>query len=523
MSGAAQAAAASTVPFDLFIIGGGINGAGIARDAAGRGLRVGLAEAADFAGATSSASTKLIHGGLRYLEHFEFRLVAEALSEREKLLDIAPHIAWPLRFVMPHVPGLRPRWMIRTGLWLYDHLGGKSSLPRSHALRLSPQGPGAGLRPDIRNGFIYSDAWVDDARLVILNLKAAQQKGATILARTRLLQARRHGGLWHCDLLADGQISTVTSRALVNAAGPWVGEVERLVGSHAGSSRHAALRLVRGSHLVLPRLYEGEHAYILQNSDRRIVFMIPYEGRFTLVGTTDVAQDSMAEGASISAAEEQYLLDAINRYLAKPARAADIVWRYAGVRPLYDDESGDPSAVTLDYTLVLDAQEQTPLLSIYGGKITTYRRLAEAALAKLAPHLPHAGQSWTANEALPGGDFARAERAAVLAQLQRSHAGLDPDWIAAAFARHGSTLAALLREVHTAAELGRDFGGGLFEREARWFIENEWAREPDDVLWRRSKYGLHMSAEQRQAFAEWFRQNQQATAAATREQAREQD
>jgi glycerol-3-phosphate dehydrogenase len=503
MDGAAQAAAASAVPFDLFIIGGGINGAGIARDAAGRGLRVGLAEAADFAGATSSASTKLIHGGLRYLEHYEFRLVAEALSEREKLLDIAPHIAWPLRFVMPHVAGLRPRWMIRTGLWLYDHLGGKTTLPRSAGLALNPSGPGAGLKPEIRSGFIYSDAWVDDARLVILNLISAQQKGATILARTRLLQARREQGLWHCDLLSGGRIVTVTSRALVNAGGPWVGEVERLAGA-SQEGRQATVRLVRGSHLVLPRLYEGEHAYILQNDDRRIVFMIPYEGRYTLVGTTDVAQSSMADGAAISAEEEQYLLRAVNRYLNTAAHASDIVWRYAGVRPLYDDEAGDPSAVTRDYTLVLDDQEKLPLLSIYGGKITTYRRLAEAALARLAPWFAGMGTSWTATEALPGGQFARDERARHLAQLQQAYAGLDPTWLARAFARHGLLLERILDGARQRAELGRDFGGGLFEREALWFIENEWAQEPDDVLWRRSKCGLHMNPDERQAFAVWF-------------------
>ncbi|WP_151445543.1 glycerol-3-phosphate dehydrogenase [Lacisediminimonas profundi] len=491
-------------PFDLLIVGGGINGAGIARDAAGRGLRVGLCEANDFAGATSSASTKLIHGGLRYLEYYEFRLVAEALAERENLLAIAPHIAWPLRFVMPHVRELRPRWMIRTGLWLYDRLGGRNSLPKSASVKLSGTRWGAGLSPQLHDGFVYSDAWVDDARLVILNLRSAQQHGAEIFARTRLLDARRSDGLWHCTVAdASGATRILTSRTLVNAAGPWVGQVEQL--AHSSRNRQgSAVRLVRGSHIVVPRLYDGEHAYILQNDDRRIVFMIPYEGEFTLIGTTDVAQENMDHGVQVAPHEEAYLLRAVNRYLARPVDAGQIAWRYAGVRPLFDDESDNPSAITRDYTLALDEGSGLPLLSIYGGKITTYRRLAEASLSKLAQWIPGAADPWTATEPLPGGEFPPTERAVQLRRLQQRYPGLPAQWLATLFARHGLLAHAILDDARSFSDLGRDFGGGLSEREVTHLVKHEWAASADDVLWRRTKCGLHMQPAERAAFADWF-------------------
>lgn len=497
----------TSVTYDFFIVGGGINGAGVARDAAGRGLSVALCEQGDFAGATSSASTKLIHGGLRYLEYYEFRLVAEALAEREHLLAIAPHIAWPLRFVMPHVKELRPRWMIRLGLWLYDHIGGRISLPHSHGVSLSNSPFGAGLRPDLRRGFVYSDAWVDDARLVILNLRSAQHHGADIFARTRMIGARREAGVWVCTLEDSDNRSRreIRARAIVNAAGPWVADVERQLNApDNGKRRRAGVKLVRGSHIVVPALFQGEHAYILQNDDRRIIFMIPYEGKYTLIGTTDVPQGDMKGGAQVSAEEEDYLLRAVNRYLAQSIDRDAIVWRYAGVRPLFDDESDNPSAVTRDYTLMLDDTANVPSLSIYGGKITTYRRLAESVLDKLAPWLRPARGSWTKDEALPGGEFACAEHDAQLARLHATYAHLPPAWLTRVFHRHGLAAYELLGDAKHMDDLGRHFGGGLTEREVEHFVQHEWARTPDDILWRRTKCGLHMSAEQRAVFSEYF-------------------
>lgn len=496
---------------DLLIIGGGINGAGVARDAAGRGLKVALCEQNDFAGATSSASTKLIHGGLRYLEYFQFRLVAEALREREHLLNIAPHIAWPLQFVMPHVQGLRPRWMIRLGLWLYDHIGGMITLPHSRSIRLDHPGIPSGLRADITRGFAYSDAWVDDARLVILNLLSAQENGADILARTRLLSARRSEGTWRCELehTVTGQRRIVLANALVNAAGPWVAKIDQLVnpGKHRG--HHAAVKLVRGSHIIVRRLFAGEQAYILQNDDKRIVFIIPYEDDFSLIGTTDVPQDNMDQGATISTEEEAYLLRAVNAYLASPIGHTDIVWRYSGVRPLFDDESENPSAVTRDYTLVLDDTENVPCLSVYGGKITTYRRLAEAVLDKLAPWTNACTRRgpWTREETLPGGQFRRADRAQELDYLIKKYAGLDPHFLTRLFGRHGRNAHTILREAQTPDQLGHDFGGGLVQREVEYLIVYEWGYQPEDILWRRTKCGLHMTQDQRADFAAWFEEH----------------
>ncbi|HMN63507.1 MAG TPA: glycerol-3-phosphate dehydrogenase [Burkholderiaceae bacterium] len=485
---------------DLLVVGGGINGAGIARDAAGRGLRVALLEQGDFGGATSSASTKLIHGGLRYLEHYEFRLVAEALAEREVLLRLAPHIAWPLRFVMPQVAGLRPAWMIRTGLWLYDHLGGRISLPKSRAVRLAPDGYGAGLDPRITRGFAYSDAWVDDARLVILNLRSAQAHGALLMPRTRFVSAERRDGRWQATIedTRTGAQGTLRARVLVNAAGPWVKPVLDATG---GGDVPARVQLVKGSHVVVPRAYPGEHAFILQNHDKRIVFMIPYERRFTLIGTTDVAVQGLAEARAISVEETRYLLDAVNRYLARPLVEHDVVWSYTGVRPLYDDGSNDPSEITRDYTLVVDDRDGVAQLAVFGGKITTYRRLAEAALDKLQPWLGSARGAWTHEEPLPGA----VKDVAIARDLLRARRPAMPQpLLEALFRRHGALADEILGDARTLADLGRDFGGGLCEREVQWFVEHEWAGSADDVLWRRTKAGLHMSVAQRADFARWF-------------------
>ncbi|MCX7961869.1 MAG: glycerol-3-phosphate dehydrogenase, partial [Burkholderiales bacterium] len=403
---------------DLLVVGGGINGVGIARDAAGRGLSVVLVEKDDLGAATSSASSKLIHGGLRYLEQFEFRLVAEALAEREVLLRIAGHLVWPARFVMPHVPGLRPRWMIRAGLLLYDHLARRHSLAGSRAVRLDRPPYSSGLRPGLVHGFEYADCRVDDARLVVENALDAASRGARVLTRTALLSARRERGRWRAAL-SNG--ATLAARAIVNAAGPWVKEV---LEARLGRPSADRLRLVRGSHIVVPALYPGEHAFILQNDDRRVVFMIPYEARFTLVGTTDVAHPSAAEPARATDAEVEYLCRAVNRYLARPLRPQDAVWTYAGVRPLYDDGGADPSKVTRDYALRVDDEAgEAPVLSVFGGKITPYRRLAEHALERLRPYFAGMGPPWTASTPLAASDFG-ASRAEARAAFFARHAHL---------------------------------------------------------------------------------------------------
>ena len=472
--------------YDLLVIGGGINGAGIARDAAGRGLSVLLVERGDLAAATSSASSKLIHGGLRYLEQFEFRLVAEALAEREILLRIAGHLAWPARFVMPHLPGLRPRWAIRLGLFLYDHLARRSLLPGSHAVRLDTPPYCSGLNSQLRHGFVYSDCRVDDARLVVANAVDAAERGARILVGTECLLARRDGALWHAAL--SGGVE-VRARAIVNAAGPWVKDV---LNQRLGQPSRDAVRLVKGSHIVLPRLYDGEHAFILQNDDRRVVFMIPWEGRFTLVGTTDI-QVAAPEQAQATPEEVEYLCRAVNRYLEKPVAPRAVLWRYAGVRPLYDDGSSDPSAVTRDYTLRLDAAaDDAPVLSVFGGKITTYRRLAEHALEKLAPYFPRLPGAWTGQTALPGSDFKDREEARK--ELLARHRDLPPEVLQGVFRRHGTRALQVLGD----GQLGEHFGAGLTERELRYFIEREWARGAQDVLWRRTKAGLHLDQRARE-------------------------
>ena len=478
--------------YDLLVIGCGINGAGIARDAAGRGLSVLLVEKDDLASATSSSSSKLIHGGLRYLEHYEFRLVAEALAEREVLLRMAAHLVWPARFVMPHVPELRPRWMIRAGLFLYDHLSRRTSLPGSRAVRLDAPPFNSGLKPQFRHGFIYSDCRADDARLVVANAMDARARGARVLTRTECISARREDGRWTAAL-SSGE--SVAARAVVNAAGPWV---KTVLNARLAQPSRDAVRLVKGSHIVLPKLYEGEHAFILQNDDRRVIFMIPYGELHTLVGTTDVPVEDDGAAPEASAAEIEYMCRAINRYLARPARPQDVLWRYAGVRPLYDDGTDDPSAVTRDYTLrVDDAPGAAPVLSVFGGKITTYRRLAEQALERLGAYFPAMAPAWTGRSPLPGSDFGDAARVEARDAFFASHPHLPESTLRGIFRRHGTLAQAVVGD----GELGEDFGVGLSEREVRYFVEREWAQTAGDVLWRRSKAGLLMSQAQRQRVA----------------------
>jgi glycerol-3-phosphate dehydrogenase len=489
---------------DLLVVGGGINGVGIARDAAGRGLSVALAEKSDLASATSSASTKLIHGGLRYLEYYEFRLVREALSEREVLLASAPHIIWPLRFVLPHEKSLRPAWLIRLGLFLYDHLGGRKRLPGSRRVDLSRAPYAAGLKPGLTTGFEYSDCWVNDARLVALNALDARERGAEILTRTRCISARREGAHWLAELQdAQGSRRVLRARALVNAAGPWVGDFLTRELGRGGADK---LRLVKGSHIVVEQLYPGDHAFILQNIDRRIVFAIPYEGRFTLVGTTDMPyRDDPAE-VRISADETAYLCEVANRYFARQVTPGDVVWSYSGVRPLFD-EDGEESASAVSRDYFLDLEEEPggpPLLNVFGGKITTYRRLSEHALQKLKPHFPAMRDDWTARAKLPGGDLPGEDFEAFVAAQIRQLPWLEPETVRRLSRAYGTRIERVLNGARALADLGVNFGGDLFEREVKYLVEQEWAGAPEDILWRRTKLGLHLPAESHRRLAEWF-------------------
>jgi len=489
---------------DLLIIGGGINGVGIARDAAGRDLKVALVEQADLASATSSASTKLIHGGLRYLEFFEFRLVREALIERERLLRIAPHIIRPMTFVLPHVPELRPRWLMRIGLFLYDHIGGRKILPASRSVRVA-NGAYGPLRAGLDHAFAYSDCWVDDSRLVVLNAIDAAQRGASIRTRTHFVSARSEGGRWiaECQDQKTQQTFQIRARALVNAAGPWVQQVLHGI-PQAKVSGH--VRLIKGSHIVVPRLFNGDHAFMLQNQDGRIVFTIPYQDEFTLVGTTDVPFEGDATQVHISPEEVLYLCTTVNNYFNKTITPADVKWSYAGVRPLSDDDAKNASKVTRDYRLELtETTHDAPvLLSVFGGKITTYRRLAEAALDKLQPHLEFSGREWTDKAPLPGGDLPRADFSAFLAGVQKRWSFL-PATMAHRLARaYGTRIEKILGKSQAMLDLGEHYGGGLTRAEIDYLIAHEWARSADDVLWRRTKVGLHLSEAQRAAVARLF-------------------
>jgi glycerol-3-phosphate dehydrogenase len=492
-----------TTVIDLLVIGGGINGAGIARDAAGRGLAVTLVEQGDLASATSSYSSKLIHGGLRYLEQYEFHLVREALQEREVLLRLAPHIIRPLMFVLPYDASMRPAWMIRAGLWLYDHIGGTITLPRSKALTFPHMEFSAGLKPDIRRGFVYSDCRVDDSRLTVVNAMSAREKGATILTRTRFEGARREEGVWHARLASrSGAPLEVRAKAIVNAAGPWVVDV---LGHIEGERIRERVRLVKGSHIIVPKVHSQGHALILQNPDKRVVFVIPYQRDFSLIGTTDVAVSHVEEAARITEEESDYLIAAANRFLARPIAAADIVHSYAGVRPLYDDGSDNPSEVTRDYVLKVDRDGKTaPLLTVFGGKITTYRRLAEEAVEMLEAFFTMRKGAWTATEELPGGDVGHFN--AYRDAMQARYPELGRDLVDGVVRRHGTRTPKILRDARSAEELGRSFGAGLTQREIEYLIVEEWAETAEDILWRRTKCGLHMTAQQADAVAEFLKQ-----------------
>jgi len=484
--------------YDIAIIGGGINGCGIARDAAGRGLFVYLCEQADLASGTSSASTKLIHGGLRYLEHLEFRLVREALMEREVLWRMAPHIIWPLRFVLPYQAGLRPAWLLRLGLFLYDHLGGRDLLPPTSTLDLTRDAAGQPLKAgQYTFGFEYSDCWVDDARLVILNARDAADRGATIRTRTKAVAADRNADLWRLTTVdcRTGSAETVQARILINAAGPWVADVLATT-----RQRHApaSIRLVQGSHIVIPRLYAHDRCYIFQNPDKRIIFAIPYESDFTLIGTTE--RDYVGDPGQVKTTPDdvEYLCQAANRYFSTAITPAEVVWTFSGVRPLYDDGASEAQAATRDYVLDLD-EAGAPMLSIFGGKITTHRRLALRVLDKLDRYLPastRARRNWSGQTPLPGGDFPVQGFAALVKDIVRDYPWLGAQQSHRLARAYGTRARAILDGATSWSSLGRDFGNGLTEVEVTYLMREEWAEEAADVLWRRSKLGLRLSAAQ---------------------------
>ena len=485
--------------FDLAVIGGGINGCGIAADAAGRGLDVLLVEQGDLAQGTSSASSKLIHGGLRYLEHYEFRLVRESFEEREVLLANAPHIVWPMRFVVPHVPGMRSRLLMRAGLFLYDNLASRRRMPASGALDLTRDPAGRPLNTGHRHGFHYADCWADDARLVVTVAKAAAERGAVVATRTALASARAEGRAWRLLLEDRGGGSTheVAADVLVNAAGPWAGRVAANAIRRPGlSPAEIPVRLVKGSHIVLPRIAGADDAYLLQSADGRVVFLLPFARRFTLIGTTDVPFEGDPLTVAPSAGEEDYLLAVANGFLAAPLSRADIVWRFAGVRPLYDDRSANPSAVTRDYRLELDAPEGGPvLLTVVGGKLTTYRRLAEAVLGRVAPHFARGlGPAWTRGAVLPGGDIGNADFGAFARRVAAERPGIDREPLHVLLRRYGSRALDLLGDAQTLSDLGADLGGGITERELDYLVREEWAATATDVLWRRTKAGLGLDS-----------------------------
>jgi glycerol-3-phosphate dehydrogenase len=491
--------------FDLLIVGGGINGVGIARDAAGRGLRVLLVEQAGLAHYTSSASSKLVHGGLRYLEYFKFRLVREALIERERLLSIAPHLVSRLRFVLPYEHWLRPAWAVRLGLLLYDFLGSGGSLERSANVRLATSEFGRPLRRDLKRGFAYSDCTVDDSRLVVLNARDAADRGAVVKVGHRLVRAVREHGRWRAEIecVASRQEYAVSARAIVNAAGPWISKVltERL----GGGSRQP-VRLIKGSHIVVRRLYEGEFAYVLQHPDRRIVFVIPYQDDFTLIGTTDVAWQGEPGPVTITPAETDYLCRAVNSYFERQIRPDDVVWSYSGIRPLWDDAATEASAVARDYVLDIDAPPgQAPVLSVFGGKITNYRRVAELGLEKLEPYLEPLGARWTLTAPLPGGDIPGGDVVAFIAEVRRRWPFLDEPQARRLARAYGTRISRLLDGVSSREGMGEDFGGGMTRVEVDFLIREEWARSAEDIYWRHSKTGLHASPAHQQRLVDYLR------------------
>jgi len=512
--------------FDLFIVGGGINGCGIARDAAGRGLSVGLAEMNDLASATSSASTKLFHGGLRYLEFFEFRLVREALQERETLLQAMPHISWPMRFVLPYhkdmrfevgtptsrllgcampwLRGRRPAWLIRFGLFLYDTLGGRKLLPGTRSVNLKLDAAGASLNEKFVKAYEYSDCWIEDSRLVVLNARDAEARGATITTRTKVTRAQRQDDLWAITLEDSdtGRTHCVMARALVNAAGPWVEDVIRI---QTGLNPTEGVRLVRGSHIVTPKLFDHDRSYFFQGTDGRIIFAIPYETDFTLIGTTDVEHNDPQTRPECTPGEQDYLCRFASEYFKTQVTQDDIVWTYSGVRPLYDDGASSATAATRDYVLKLEQSGTAPLLNVFGGKITTYRRLAESALSKLAPFFPDLPGTWTAGAPLPGGDFPVNGVPDLISSLQGRYPFLDAQWVKRLVRAYGTDAFQVLGNAKTAADLGTNFGATLTETEIIWLMTHEYARTAEDVVWRRSRLGLRLSPTQIATLDDWMK------------------
>ncbi|CUH48168.1 Aerobic glycerol-3-phosphate dehydrogenase [Ruegeria atlantica] len=510
---------------DLFIIGGGINGCGIARDAAGRGLSVTLAEMNDLASATSSASTKLFHGGLRYLEYFEFRLVREALIERETLLRAMPHISWPMRFVLPYhkdmrfdsetptsrllstvmpwMKGRRPAWLIRLGLFMYDHLGGRKILPGTSSLDLQSAPEGVPLQYKFHTAYEYSDCWIEDSRLVVLNARDAEARGANILVRTEVLAAKRVDDLWEITIRdkQSGDTQTVQAKMLINAGGPWVGDI---IQNKIHVDSREGVRLVRGSHIVTPKLYDHDKCYFFQGEDGRIIFSIPYERDFTLIGTTDQDHPDPAELPICTETEQDYLCAFASKYFLKPVTRDDIVWTYSGVRPLYDDGASSATAATRDYTLKVDAQGGAPVLNVFGGKITTYRRLAESAMDKVSEHFPDLPGPWTAGVSLPGGDFPVGGVPDLVEALLADYPFLDRVWAQRLVRAYGTEAKTILGDAKSVSDLGDDFGATLTARELAWLMDKEYARTAEDVVWRRNKMGLRLSAEQIAGIQGWM-------------------
>ncbi len=493
---------------DVLIIGGGINGVGVARDAVGRGLSVTLCEQGDLGSATSSASTKLFHGGLRYLEHYAFRLVRKALIEREVLLVNMPHISRPMRFVLPHAKGMRPAWLLRLGLFMYDHLGGRKLLPGTRVLDLRRDPAGQPLKAGFARAFEYSDGWVDDARLVVLNARDAADRGAHILTRTRFIGAERVNGVWQTQLqdVGSGQVTEVKAHILINAGGPWVNKV---VETLKGVLPPDPVRLVRGSHIVVRRLFDHDRAYFFQLEDGRIIFAIPYEDDFTIIGTTDADYQGDAADVDCTPQEVAYLCQSASQYFVKPITPDDVVWTYSGVRPLDDTLEGDASSASRDYHIkVGDIDGKAPLLSIYGGKITTYRKLAEQVVAELAAYTELSGLPWTDHTPLPGGDFAFDGRPELVARLQAEYPFLTPRDTRRMVAAYGTLAWKILDGAKALGNLGVDFGAGLFEVEVTWLMTQEWAQTAEDIIWRRTKCGLRMDAKQVARLAEWLEENQ---------------
>jgi glycerol-3-phosphate dehydrogenase len=512
-------------PLDLFVIGGGINGCGIARDAAGRGLSVALAEMNDLASATSSASTKLFHGGLRYLEYFEIALVRHALGERETLLKAMPHISWPMRFVLPYhkdmrfeadtpaskilnfampwTKGRRPAWLIRFGLFLYDHLGGRKILPATRTLSLNGTPEGVPLQPQFSKAFEYSDCWVEDARLVVLNARDAEARGAKILTRTKVISAARKGDLWEITTedTGTGTQQVHQAKMLINAGGPWVGDI---IQSKVRINSREGVRLVRGSHIVTKRLYDHDKCYFFQGGDGRIIFAIPYETDFTLIGTTDMDHPDPSVRPECTPEERDYLINFANGYFQQELSADDVVWTYSGVRPLYDDGASSAAAATRDYTLKVDANGGAPILNIFGGKITTYRKLAEDAMEKIAPFFEDTANHWTAGVALPGGDFPVGDVQKLIGTLMSDYPFLDRAWATRLIRAYGTEARQILGDARAATDLGATFGYNLTETEVRWLMQREYAKTADDVLWRRSKLGLRLSEVEAATLDRWM-------------------